>query len=164
MQAELVDHRGEHACIRRRDRAPLVEDDVALLELAVEERREHFAQSERRADVVPGVLVDLAEHEGAAVRALVVEHVGARDVGLVVDDERAALAADEVLRLVEAQRAETAEAPERPPLVSAEQPVGVVFDDRDVAAVDRGLDAVDVAADPRVVHGHDRAHRVVIGE
>ena len=55
--------------------------------------------------------------------------------------------------------AEAAEASERPAAVRAEQAVRVVLDDRDVAVADRGLDAGHVAADARVVHGHDGAHR-----
>ena len=83
------------------------------------------------------------------------------DVALVVDDERAALAADEVLRLVEAQRREATEAAERLAAVRAEQPVRVVLDEVDVAVGDRRLDAVDVAADAGVVDRHDGADGVV---
>ena len=110
-------------------RPPLGEDRVPLLELAVQVGGQHVGQPERRADVLPRVLVDLAEQELAPVGALVVHDVGPVDVGLAVDDQRAALAADEVLGLVEAQRGEAAEAAERAAPVAAEQAVRVVLDE-----------------------------------
>ena len=163
-EAELVGDRSEQCGVCLGDEATLREDDISLLELAVEHRGEHFAQTERRTDVLPRVLVDFAQHERAAVRTLVVEDVRPGDVVLLVEDERAAFAADEVLGLVEAERGEAPEASERPTAVRAEQPVRVVFDDGDVAPVDRGLDAGDVAPDARVVDGNDRADGVVFAE
>ena len=61
--------------------------------LAGEVGGEHVGEAERGAGVLPGVLVDLAEHEGVAVGALVVEHAGAVDVGRVVEQQRTALGA-----------------------------------------------------------------------
>ena len=52
------------------------------------------------------------------------------DIALVVDHERAAFAADEVLRLVKAQRGEPAERTERPVAVRPEEAVRVVLDHR----------------------------------
>ena len=49
----------------------------------------------------PRVLVDLAAEELAAVGALLPDDLGALDESRIVDEQRAALAGDDVLRLVE---------------------------------------------------------------
>ena len=114
------------------------------------------------ADVLPRVLVDLAEEVLVSIGALVEENVSTGYVGFVVDDERAALAADEVLRLVEAQRCEAAEAPERSPAVPTEQPVGVVLDQLGSGpAFEHRADSLEVARDARVVDRDDSTDRVV---
>ncbi len=144
------------------DAAALGLDDVALLELAEEVSRERVGHAERRAGVAPGVLVHEALEERLAVGALVVEHPRALDVVGVVEHQGAALAADEVLGVVEALRGEAADAAERPAAPPAEQAVGVVLDDRDVGTVLEDLaDPVEVAGDAGVVNDHDGPHRVV---
>ena len=98
---------------------------------AEQERREDVGRQIARADVDPGVLVDLAAEEPAAVGALLADDLGALDELRVVDEQRAALAAGEVLGLVEALRRQRAERAERPAAVAAEQAVRVVLDDRE---------------------------------
>src|SRR5947209_3498114 len=85
----------------------------------------------------------------------------ALDVGLIVEHEGAALSADEVLRLVEAQCRAASERPEWTPAVRAEQAVSVVLDELGGPAEERVAEAVDVAADACVVHGHNRADALV---
>ena len=113
--------RARAAPIARRPRPGACEDRLPPLELAEQVGREHIGQPERRSGVLPGVLVDLAQQELPPVRPLVVQHVGAVDVVVAVDDQGTALAADEVLGLVEAQRRERPKLPSGGP-VRAEQP------------------------------------------
>ena len=81
--------------------------------------------------VDPSVFVHLPAEEPAAVGAFLADDLGPLDEARVVDQERAALAAGEVLGLVEALRGEAAERAEVPALVLGEQAMGIVFDDRD---------------------------------
>ena len=74
----------------------------------------------------------------------------------VVDQQRAALAAGEVLRLVETLRRHAAEGAEILPLIFPEEAVRIVLNDRDAVAVGDRHDGVHLAADARVMHGHDR--------
>ena len=113
LEAQLVGVRRQRRGVALADAPALALHRVALLQLAEEVGGEHVGEAERGAGVLPGVLVDLAEHEGVAVGALVVEHAGAVDVLGVVEQERAALAADEVLGLVEAEGGEAPQAAER---------------------------------------------------
>ena len=62
-----------------------------------------LARQERRADVDPGVLVDLAAEELRSVGALLPDDLRALDEARVVDEQRAAFAGDDVLRLVKAE-------------------------------------------------------------
>src|SRR5947208_453044 len=77
-------------------------DLVHRLDLGVEEGARDLAGDVRRADVDPGVFVHLAPEELRPVRPLVAEDLRPVDQRGVVDAERAALAAGEVLRIVEA--------------------------------------------------------------
>ena len=136
---------------------------VALLELGQQVGREDVGQAERRAGVLPGVLVDLAEHERTAVGALVVEDPRPVDVAGVVEHQRAALAADEVLGLVEAQRATAGRScPAAGPASVPNRPCALSSMRHDVGPV--GEHARGCPRRRRhagVVHDDDRAHAVV---
>ena len=76
---------------------------VRLLQLRPQEGGDQLAGQKRRADVHPRVLVDLAAEE---LRRFVPfsRMISARSTNrCVVDDQRAAFAGDDVLRLVEAE-------------------------------------------------------------
>ncbi len=109
----------------------------ALLQLCGEEGGEDVAEPERRSEPLPGVLVDRPVEERLPVRALVEQDVRSLDVIGGVEHECAALAADEVLRLVEAERGHATERAERLPAMCREQAVRVVFDQGDATLLDR---------------------------
>src|SRR5687768_8946042 len=71
------------------------------IELRDQDGGEHVARQVARAEVDPGVLVDLAAEEAGAVGALLADDLGALLERAVVHDERAALAARHVLGVVE---------------------------------------------------------------
>ncbi len=73
----------------------------------------------------------------AAVRALLADDLGALDEARVVDEQRAAFAADDVLGLVEAERAELADRAERPAAVGREDALRGVLDDQQCRGVPR---------------------------
>src|SRR5262245_42097310 len=106
-------------------------DALARLQLRVEVGGEDVGGYVAGPDVHPGVLVDQSPKEPAAVRALLADDLRPLGEARVVDEQRAALAAVDVLGLVEALRREAAEGAERPAPVRAEEPVRVVLDDRD---------------------------------
>ena len=68
------------------DREAPLGDRVGLLQLRPEERRDDLARQVRRAEVDPGVLVDLAAEELAPVGALLPDDLGALDEPRVVDE------------------------------------------------------------------------------
>ena len=74
------------------------------------------------------VLVDLAAEEPRAIGALLLHDLGALDERRVVDQQRTAFAAREVLRLVEAEGRELAVATDRPSAVGRAERVGSVLD------------------------------------
>ncbi|MGC4037790.1 MAG: hypothetical protein QM764_17640 [Chitinophagaceae bacterium] len=75
----------------------------------------------------------------------------------IVDEQRAAFAGDDVLGLVEAQRAERAERAERLAFVRREDALRGVFDDDETVLRCDRVDRVHFARDARVVHDTDRA-------
>src|SRR5207248_1724864 len=81
-----------------------------------------------RPDVDPGVLVHKPAKELAAVGALLADDLGALDQRGVVDQERAPLAAGDVLGLVEAESRQRAQRTQWAAAVGAEETVGVVLD------------------------------------
>src|SRR5436190_21099928 len=92
------------------DGAPFRLDRLASLQLREEERREQFGWEPRRPDVHPRVLVHGATEELRPIGALLSDDLGARDEASVVEEDRAALPALDVLRLVEALSRHPAEA------------------------------------------------------
>src|SRR5438128_6961393 len=88
------------------DGLPFRRNGFGLLELRPQERSRDLARKERAADVDPAVLVHLAAEELPPIGPLLLENVGPVGERRVVDQDRAALAAMDVLRLVEAERAE----------------------------------------------------------
>ena len=89
---------------------------IGFLELRPEEGGDQLARQERRTDFLPGVLIDLAPEETAAVRAFLADDLGPCDQLGVVHQQRPALAGDQVLGFVEAIGAKVADAAQRAPL------------------------------------------------
>ena len=83
-------------------------DDVDELELREHDRGQRVGEEVARAAVDPGVLVDLAEHEAGSVGALLAHDERAVPPVFAVHEQGAALAARDVLGLVEAERGEVA--------------------------------------------------------
>ena len=111
-------------------------DALALLELAVEVRRQRVGHAERRAGVAPGVLVDLALEERLAGRCPCRRgpRPGPTSRGSL---SSSAPPSPQTKFLVswKLRRREPAEAAERLAAPAAEQAVRVVLDDRDVGPV-----------------------------
>jgi hypothetical protein len=133
---------------------------MCCVELRREERSLQLGEDVARADVDPRVLVDETAEESTAVGPLLADHLGAFDQGGVVQEQRTAFAAREVLRLVEAQRGGRAERSERSASVGGEEPVRVVFHDRDPAPACEVHDRIELARHPGVMQRNDRARAV----
>ena len=87
------------------DSQPPPDDRIGGFELGPEERGVDLARSVRGADVDPGVLVDFAPRRSGCGSSPSRWTISARWTNAaVVDEQRAALARSDVLRLVEAQR------------------------------------------------------------
>ena len=130
-------------------------DGLPLLKLGEEERGQDIGHQVAGADIHPGVFIHLAAEEAAAVGALFAEDFGPLDVALIVDEQGTAFAAGEILGFVEALGGHAAERAEEPALVLAEKAVGVVLDDGGVVPRGDLEDGIHLAADARVVDGHD---------
>src|SRR5215813_6054555 len=78
--------RRQHGVIALPDREPLGRDPLGLLQLRPQERRRDLARKERGSDVLPGVLVDLAAKEPAAIGALFAHDLGGLHQFAIVDE------------------------------------------------------------------------------
>jgi hypothetical protein len=125
---------------------------LELVELHLEDRGENVRENVAAALGDPGVLVDLAAQERAAVRALLTGDLGTLGQLRVRDSERAALAAAHVLRLVEAEAARVAEGAERAPAPACRDALRRILDQPEVPAARDSEQGVHVGRDPRIVH------------
>jgi len=78
--------------------------DVTLFELRKEIRRKHVGEQVAGTDIDPRVFVDLSAKELAAIRSLFANNLSTLGQRRIIDDERAALAATDILRLMKALR------------------------------------------------------------
>ena len=129
--------------------------DVGLLQLGGEVRRDHFPGQERRSDVDPGVLVHLAPEELAPVGPLLADDLRPGGHRRIVDQQRAALAGDDVLRFVKTERTKVPQRPQRSAAMSRHDALRRVFDDQQAVTSCDLEDDIHGAADPGVVHWHD---------
>src|ERR1700759_2242064 len=108
--------RGKHIVIAAPDREPVGRDPFGLLQLGPQERRRDLARQERGSDVLPGIFVDLAAKEPAAVGAFLAHDLGGLDQFAIVDEQAAALAGNSVLGFLQAEAADIADGAEWPTL------------------------------------------------
>jgi len=137
-------------------RHPPTHDVVGLLQLRGEEGSDDLAGQVRRADIHPCVLVDLPAEELAAVGTFLADDLRAFHQRFVVDQQRAAFARDHILGLVEAQRAQRAERPQRLAAIGREDSLRGVLDHGEAVALRDRHDRVHLAAHARVVDDADR--------
>jgi hypothetical protein len=129
----------------------------AFLELRPQECRDDLARQKGRADILPGVFVDLAAEKPAAIRSLLANDLGALRQLFIAHHQAAAFAGDDVLGLVKAETAEIADRAERPVLVAGHDSLRRVFDDPQVVTPGDGRDRIHFAGDAGVMHRNDRA-------
>ena len=136
-------------------------DFVEMLKLRPEECRDDLRRQERTARIDPAILVHFAAKELGAIRPLFPDDLSAADEAFVVDDEHTALARDDVLRLVEGERRQMPDRPERTTLVERIDRLRGIFDDQQSVPIRNLHNRVHVTGDARIVDGHDdlRARR-----
>src|SRR5262249_27023504 len=143
------------AVIHLPNRNSLCREFSRTLNLSPEKRRAQVAADVRRADVDPGVLVDLAAEELASVRPLFLNYLGAIEPILAVDEKGADLAAYNVLRLVEAEAGRVGPAPDGFVAVGRAITLGGVFDDDNAACARQFGEGSDLRADPCIIDRGD---------
>ncbi len=115
-----------------------------------------FTRQIGRADVNPGVLIHLSAEELGTVGPFLADDLGALRTSRCTDQQRAALPRNDVLRLVEGQCAHVTDRTERPALVARHHGLCGVLDHQQIVPARNVHDRVHLAADTRIVHGHDR--------
>jgi hypothetical protein len=116
--------------VRVPHRVPPALDLGERLQLRGESGREHVRRQIAGSHVHPPVLVDLPTEEPAPVGPLLAEDLGPLAQRVVVEHQRAALAALDVLGRVEALRGERSDRAQRSSPVVGAETVGVVLDHR----------------------------------
>ena len=111
---------------------------LPLFELRPQKRCEHVRRQVAGPKIDPRVLVHLSSEEPAAVRALLANDFRAFDEIRLVDQQRTALPAGDVLGLVKALRRQCAERSQETSAVGTEQAVCVVFHNRQTVASGNG--------------------------
>ena len=88
---------------------PLRLDGLPCFQLGVEKGRQHVAHHITRADVHPGIFVHLSAKKPAAIGPFLANDLGALNQTRVVDEQRAAFAAGDVLGFMKTLGCQTAE-------------------------------------------------------
>src|ERR1039458_6769494 len=107
-----LDQGSEHAGIAEVDFSAPCGDLLHVFELAKQEGGQHVGWHIGRADIHPGVFVHLPPHELAPVSALLTQDLSALLQSRVVDRQRSAFAAREVLGFMKAVAAHLADGAE----------------------------------------------------
>jgi len=131
-------------------------DGLGFFHLGQEEGGDQFAGEVGGADIDPGVLVDLAAEELAAVGALFADDLGTISKGRVIDQQGAAFAGDDVLGFMERVASKIADGSQRSPFVGGHHPLGCVFDHQQVVVAGDRHDRVHLAGHTGVMDRHDR--------
>src|SRR5690242_7878440 len=122
-------------------------DLVPDFKLREKETGQQFRRQIARADIDPGVFVDLSAEEQAAVSPLLMEDLRPFDILRIVDQQCATLAAIEIFGFVKTLRGETAKCPEITPMIFTEQSVSVVFHHPQIVLPGDFLDRIHLASD-----------------
>src|SRR4051812_11613836 len=133
--------RGEHLVITIPGCDASGGDLFGSLELRPQPGGGNFAWQERRADVLPRVLVDLAAKKPAAVGALFAEHLGARNQGGIAHQQAAAFPGNDVFGFMEAEGAEFTDSAQRTALVTRHYALGGILDHLEIVAPGNRKDA-----------------------
>ena len=147
---------GEPRVVAHPYRAPARDDFIGMRELRFEKCRDQFARQIRRAEIDPGVLVDFAAQEAAAVGAFFTHDFGALDEAFVIDHQRAAFAAQQVLGFVKTEAAEMPDGAEIAAFVRRQQRLRGILDHQQVMALRDRHDGIHLAGQAGVMHHRNR--------
>src|SRR5262245_20408552 len=101
---------------------------IAVFELCTEERRQQVRGQITRADIHPRVLVHLAAEKTASIGSLFSKTFGALIKLRIIDQQRAAFSAREILCFVETESCQPPECAQVSPLISCVKAMRIVFD------------------------------------
>src|SRR6266446_10827304 len=92
-------------------RKPPCGDALRMLELSPKEGGRDFARQKGGADILPGILVDLAAKEPAAIGAFLTHDLGTIHQFGIIHQEAAAFARTDILGFMKAETTEIADRP-----------------------------------------------------
>ena len=130
-------------------------DLLNSIQLNVEDRREDITDHIASAWTDPGVLVDVASHEGTSIRSLFANDLGRCREFTVPQEEQTTLAADHILGLVERITSTIADRAKRATSMGCADPLRGVFKEQETVVIGEFNKGIHVACDARVVDRHD---------
>ena len=130
-------------------------NSLPVLKLGAEKRRENIRWWIAGTEVDPGVLVNDASQEPAAIGALVANDLRPFHQFRIVDEKGTALSAGKVLGFVKALGCKATERSQRLTFIPAEEPMRVILDDPDASIRRDAEDLVHLASDTGVVYRDD---------
>src|SRR4029453_73325 len=132
-------------------------DLCVRFELCKQKCGQHVGRKITGPQVYPGIFVHLAAEEARAVRSLLPNYLCAFDKSRVINEQRSAFAARDVLRFVKTLRSKTAEGTKELAAMLTEKSVRIVFDKREVLFASYFQNRLHFTSDTCVVDQHDRA-------
>src|SRR6266566_10160469 len=127
-----------------------------MFKLRTEKGRQQIRRQITRADIDPGVLVDLAAEKPAPVRSFFPKDLGPLIEVRIVDQQRAAFAATEILGFMETQSCKRPKRAEVSSSIFSIKTMRILFDDSNAMLPRNGCDRVHFASDARVMHKKNR--------
>ncbi len=131
-------------------------DTLPILELRQEKTSQHVRRKVTRSNLHPAVFIHQAAEKFAAIRPLFPDDLRVFDQVRIIDKQRTALSAGDVLGFVETLRREFSEGAQVFAFVFAKQSVGVVFNDRKIIFPADGKDLIHLAAHTSIMDRNNR--------
>jgi len=149
--------RGEQLAVAVPYREAMIGDGLGFFELRPKKGRDQFTWKKRRTNVLPAIFINFSPKVATTVRAFFPDDFRTKSIFFGIDKNRATLAADNVFRFVEAERAEIPNRAERFPLVCGHDALRRVLNHGQTMPVRDLQNGIHFATHPGVVNRYDRA-------
>ena len=127
-----------------------------MFKLRTEKGRQQVRRQIARPNIDPCVLVDLATEKSAPICSLFPKNLRPLIKGRIVDQQRTAFSAGEILSFMETERSKLSKCAEVSSAISSIKTMRIVFDYSNTMPLRNRCDRIHFASDTRIMHKKNR--------